>query len=258
MTRPLTQSGQPVRIIAHRGFHVREPENSLAAMVSALELGAGGIEVDVRLCSDGTLVCFHDWFLKRLTGASGRVSRTGIQRLLELPLLHPTSNTRRPIATLAEVLSLIEDRVLIVLDLKKESVRASSLEMQIVRHLREAGLCENIVISSFNPWVLKRVRQIAPEFTTALIASTKLSVRLFHPDYCDSLHIHHALLKRKWFQRMVPTFRRLMVWTVDQPTEIETPLPDNVCGLITNRPDRFGCSVRIRRKVTFRSPRREP
>lgn len=246
-----------MRIFAHRGFHVREPENSLAAVVSALQIGADGIEIDVRMCGDGTLVCFHDWYLKRLTGASGRVSRPGIQRLLELPVRHPESNIRRPIATLPEVLSLIEDRAQIVLDLKKESVRATELEMQTIRLLREAGLCDNVVISSFNPWVLKRVRQIAPEYSTALIASAKLGVRLFHPDYCDTLHLQHRLLKRRWFQRLAPDFQRLMIWTVDRPEEIDSPLPDNVCGLITNRPDRFGCSTKVRRKKVLRSPGRD-
>lgn len=219
---------------------MREPENSLAAIAAALAMGADGVEIDVRMCGDGTLVCFHDWYMKRLTGSSGRVSRTGIQTLLERPLLHPTSRCKRPIATLPEVLSLVEDRASIVLDLKKETVRASSLELQTVRQLREAGLRDNVVISSFNPWVLKRVRQIAPEFSTALIASAKLGVHLFHPDYCDTIHVHHSLMQRKWFQHMATDFRSIMLWTVDQTSDIERPLPDNVNGIITNRPDRFG------------------
>ena len=245
-----------MEVIAHRGYHRREPENSLAAFARALAMGADGVEVDVRLAGDGTLVCFHDWYLKRLTGASGRVGRLGIQRLLELPLRHPHSGRTRPIATLAEVLALVEDRARIVLDLKKESVRPSALESETIRHLREAGLRENVVVSSFNPWVLRRTRQLAPEFTTALIAASRLGVRLFNPDYCDSLHVQFEILRRRWFWRLAPGFRRLMVWTVDRRADVDFPLADSIVGLITNRPDRWGARRTAARKITLRGAER--
>lgn len=216
-------------------------------------MGADGVEVDVRVTGDGALVCFHDWYLKRLTGASGRVGRIGVQRLIETPLVHPQSHRRRPVATLEEVLALVEDRVQLVLDLKKESVRPSALEGNTIRSLREYGLQETVTISSFNPWVLRRVRQLAPEFSTALIASSRLGVRLFNPDYCDGLHVQHTLLSRRWFWRVAATFRRFMVWTVDRRTDLSLPLPDNITGIITNRPDRWGASASVARRITLRS-----
>lgn len=252
MDKPKTISGRPVAVIAHRGDHRREPENSLAAFAEALALGVDGIEVDVRLTGDGNLVCFHDWYLKRLTGASGRVGKIGIERMLETPLLHPRSHRRRPVATLQEVLTLVEDRAHIVLDLKKESVRPSALEGNTIRLLRETGLLETVTVSSFNPWVLRRVKQLAPEFNTALIASSRLGVRLFNPDYCDGIHVQHQLLKRRWFWRVAGTFRRIMVWTVDRRAELDFPLADNIGGLISNRPDRWGACGSSLRRITLR------
>lgn len=239
-------------VIAHRGYHRREPENSLAAFAEATAMGSDGIEVDVRLAGDGTLVCFHDWYLKRLTGASGRVGKIGIERLLETPLLHPQSRRRRPLATLPEVLSLVLDRAHIVLDLKKESVRPSTLEGNTVRLLREFGLLETVTVSSFNPWVLRRIKQLAPEFTTALIASSRLSVRLFNPDYCDGIHVQYPLLERRWFWRVAGNFRRIMVWTPDRRSDLTFPLADNIGGIITNRPDRWGATGSALRRITLR------
>jgi glycerophosphoryl diester phosphodiesterase len=256
--RPRTISGRPVGIVAHRGYHRREPENSLAAFAEALVMGSDGIEVDVRLAGDGALVCFHDWYLKRLTGTSGRVGRVGMEHLLETPLVHPRTLRRRPVATLGEVLTLVEDRAHLVLDLKKESVRPSALEGNTIRHLREFGLQETVTISSFNPWVLRRVKQLAPEFSTALIASSRLGVRLFNPDYCDGIHVHHALLARRWFWRVAGSFRRIMVWTVDRRADLHFPLPDNIGGIITNRPDRWGARGPVTRRITLRATEGRP
>lgn len=47
-------------IVAHRGGAGLRPENTLAACAHALELGAEGLEIDVRPSSDGEMVVFHD------------------------------------------------------------------------------------------------------------------------------------------------------------------------------------------------------
>ena len=47
-------------IIAHRGDVTNAPENTISAFQKALELGADGIELDVRLTKDDQLVVFHD------------------------------------------------------------------------------------------------------------------------------------------------------------------------------------------------------
>jgi glycerophosphoryl diester phosphodiesterase len=47
-------------VIAHRGYHVAVPENTLAAFDAAVMVGAGGIETDVRISLDGLPVLIHD------------------------------------------------------------------------------------------------------------------------------------------------------------------------------------------------------
>ncbi len=230
-----TRSGRPVAVFAHRGVHQREPENTLAAFAEALASGVDGVEFDVRQTADGQLVCLHDPYTRRLLGRSGRVRRLTLGELLEHQVRHPTRKKRRPLATLDEALSLLSDSVELVLDLKQESVRDSSLEKDTVAALRRHGLCESVVISSFNPWVLKRVRQLAPEFRTALIVGTRLGLSLYQPATCDTLHVKCALLSRRWFQARTQT-SSILVWTVDHPSDLPDPIPDFVRGIITNQP----------------------
>src|SRR5688500_15634289 len=62
--------GRP-RIWARRGASALAPENTLAAFDLARTGGADGIELDVRLARDGTVVVFHDRDLMRLCGRDG-------------------------------------------------------------------------------------------------------------------------------------------------------------------------------------------
>jgi glycerophosphoryl diester phosphodiesterase len=49
-----------MQILAHRGYHVHVPENTMAAFEAAAALGVNGIETDVRVTRDGALVLIHD------------------------------------------------------------------------------------------------------------------------------------------------------------------------------------------------------
>ncbi|MGW3726664.1 glycerophosphodiester phosphodiesterase family protein [Streptomyces sp. NPDC000851] len=57
---------QPV-VIAHRGASAQAPENTLAAVDKAAELGIQWVENDVQRTKDGELVVIHDDSLQRTT-----------------------------------------------------------------------------------------------------------------------------------------------------------------------------------------------
>ncbi len=63
------------QVIGHRGAAARAPENTLAGLRKAHELGAGWVEFDVMLSSDGVPILIHDETLERTTSGSGRVDR---------------------------------------------------------------------------------------------------------------------------------------------------------------------------------------
>lgn len=61
-------------VIAHRGASSVAPENTLPAFELALEAGADGIELDLKLTLDGIVVVHHDQTLDRTTDGTGLVS----------------------------------------------------------------------------------------------------------------------------------------------------------------------------------------
>ena len=71
---------------AHRGASEYAPENTMASFYLALELGANGIETDVRETSDGVLVLFHDETMLRLTGEDLRICEMTYDQIYEKDL----------------------------------------------------------------------------------------------------------------------------------------------------------------------------
>jgi glycerophosphoryl diester phosphodiesterase len=70
---------KPPKLIAHRGYALRYPENTLESLTAAIEAGAGYVEFDVQLTKDGVPVLMHDADLWR----TARVDRSVLEMTLE-------------------------------------------------------------------------------------------------------------------------------------------------------------------------------
>ena len=85
-----TQSEKNIYVAAHRGFSELYPENTMLAFRKALEIGVDQIETDIRITSDGELVCIHDDTVDRTTNGKGRVcdkTLAEIKALVQLVIL---------------------------------------------------------------------------------------------------------------------------------------------------------------------------
>ncbi len=65
---------QAIHSISHRGAVEFACENTMEAYRAAFELGADGLEIDIRATKDGVLVCFHDDMTDHLLEAYGDVA----------------------------------------------------------------------------------------------------------------------------------------------------------------------------------------
>ena len=72
------------QVVAHRGASERVAEHTLGAYLEPLDAGADGLECDVRLTSDGHLVCFHDRDTRRTGRRKGLVSTMELADLDQL------------------------------------------------------------------------------------------------------------------------------------------------------------------------------
>jgi glycerophosphoryl diester phosphodiesterase len=87
-------------IVAHRTCPTHAPENTLAGVRAARDLGADVVEVDVRLSSDGVPVVIHDWHLLWIARRARLVSSLPLAELERVHVL----GSDETIPTLASVL----------------------------------------------------------------------------------------------------------------------------------------------------------
>jgi glycerophosphoryl diester phosphodiesterase len=99
------------QLIAHRGHAAAAPENTLAALESAIAAGARFVEVDVQLSRDLFPVLFHDRTLERMCGVQRAVHELTLAELRALTCGEPARFGRRfereGIASLAGFVQLL-------------------------------------------------------------------------------------------------------------------------------------------------------
>jgi glycerophosphoryl diester phosphodiesterase len=71
-------------LVAHRGYALRYPENTLAAFEAAIAAGARWVECDVQLSADGYPVLMHDRTLERMCGMKAAVHELPLSELRAL------------------------------------------------------------------------------------------------------------------------------------------------------------------------------
>lgn len=208
---------------AHRGFHNTSdaPENSLKSFLYALENGYG-IELDVHLTKDGIPVVFHDNTLKRMCNADIALRDLTLTELQGFTLLNSTET----IPTLESVLTLINNKVPIIIELKAEKNTTALCEA--VNSCMQ-GYTGAYCIQSFYPSVLGWYKRNRPDIARGQLSSDFKREKKFcsislailsclltncytRPDFisynCKYPHSVSRLLCRKLFR--APT----LAWTV--------------------------------------------
>jgi glycerophosphoryl diester phosphodiesterase len=230
--RPLpgTDRPRPWRL-GHRGARGPEGENTRPALRLALAT-VDGVETDVQRTSDGELVLYHD-----LADGSLRI------RDAEAALLRD----RIPgLATLDELFDEARAHPGTILNLELKTTgrpfRRGRLERDVVRAVRASGLADRVLISSFDPLALARVRLLAPSLRTGLLTAADaprglrggaparwLHVDALHP---EDRQVDEALLRR-CRARGLPVH----VWTVNDPQRMGQLARAGVGALIGDRPE---------------------
>ncbi|GEM_PF-238658 len=224
----------PPLIFAHRGANSFAPENSIPAFEAAVRLGCDGIEMDVRLTASGDIIIFHDRRLSRMTGCRGNVHQMPLSRIRKCYL---ENDPQFKIPTLQEALEAVGNRILINIDVKKETMRQNGLEEKILAVLRDFRLTDNIIISSFNPLVLKKFAQLAPEYRLGFIYRQRSHKFISNGVPVESLHVYHRMLSQKYITNLHERNYRVYAWTVDKERHFRRMLKIGVDGIITNHPE---------------------
>lgn len=178
-------SGQTrqVVVIAHRGEHIRNPENTISAFRTAVELGADFFEVDVRTTSDGKLVLMHDGTVDRTANATGPVAGMSFSaiRALDVGIKKGSHFKGMHVPTLDEAMEVAGTSTGIYLDCK--DVRPGPLVAAIERH----NMSERVVVYG-GPAFLKDVLALRPRLKAMPEARNPTVLK----ELIESLHLRVA------------------------------------------------------------------
>ena len=84
--RLLDRELSSVIVVAHRADWRNFPENSLAAIQSAIDMGVDMVELDLQRTRDGKLILMHDDTLDRTTTGRGKVGEWTLDSIRTLYL----------------------------------------------------------------------------------------------------------------------------------------------------------------------------
>ena len=163
----------PVRtlIFAHRGGGFYAPDNSLLGAEHSMAERMDGVDMDAQLTSDGTIVIFHDLSVDRLTESTGRVSSKTLSEMLALDLApkFKKGEVGAKVATFEDFVKNIAPKGILMVELKVTGIKDTGIEKKAVDIIRKYSAYEHVYLSSFNPFVLWRLKRIDPKIHTVLI-----------------------------------------------------------------------------------------
>ncbi len=232
------------QIIAHRGASAAAPENTLAAFNLAIDLGADAVELDVDMTRDGVPIVIHDDTVDRTTNGHGAAASLTLNEIRQLDAgsWKDAKFMGERIPTLEEVFEAIAKKIWINVELKKMSLKDNGFEQAVVRLIQKMNLRDRIILSSFNPFAIRKAQQIDPSIPIALLTTGKTPLYL-REAWLEPLlslaarHPQHAQLKYKGMAHYKRGGKRVNVWTVDDPNDMKSFASQGVDGIITNVPD---------------------
>ncbi|MFG2331317.1 glycerophosphodiester phosphodiesterase [Streptomyces sp. NPDC048604] len=259
-TRPAVQSARVLPlVIAHRGASAYAPENTLAAVDLARELGSEWVENDVQRSRDGELVVVHDDTLARTTDVEQRYPGRAPWRVrdftaAEIATLDAGSwfggrwaGARVP--TLREYLHRVDaNGQKLLLEIKNPELYPG-IEADTLRVLGQEGWLERrhvrygLVVQSFGAAALKAVHAQRPDVVTGFLGTPAMADLPAYAAFADQINPSHATVTADYVAAVqalkgphgVPL--RVTTWTVNDAAGARRVAAAGVDGIITDRPD---------------------
>lgn len=229
-------------VLGHRGARRRAPENTLAAFELAMEEGADGVELDVRLDGDGDVVVIHDPSLDRVTSGvdARKVEAVGRRDLRSVDL---GGGERVP--RLSDVLSWALGRgARVNVELKADVTRRTSFVRSVSRLVAsQPRAADWVIFSSFDPRLVLAMSLLLPAVPAGWLVERRRGVpsRIVGQGLvrAAALHPEQSLATRESISPWKTAGLGVNVWTVNDPGAARALAAAGVDTIITDEPGKI-------------------
>ncbi len=231
------------KIIAHRGYSDKFPENTMLAFKKAEEFGADGIELDVHLTKDQQIVICHDETIDRTSTGEGYIKDMTLEDIQEFQfnkgmfideVVEPMDITAPSLDTFMEWFA--ETRLELNIEIKNNVFSYESIVDKVVDLIEKYQVQDRVIISSFNHHTITKIKEIRPTISCGFLTACGL---LQPGSYCQKYDVecYHPLflsLERVDFEDLKQHQVQVNVWTVNETEHIQMMLDAKVDRIITN------------------------
>jgi glycerophosphoryl diester phosphodiesterase len=239
-------------VTAHRGASGLAPENTLASLRKAMEIGADFAEIDVHLSKDEEFVLLHDDTLNRTTNGKGFVGDypVSVLKKLDAGSWFSPFYKNESIPTLSEVIHTVQGRMKLNIEMKDDSMKTSTMK-KFIKLVYDFNFSDQCIITSFNQKTIEHIHSFAPYLKIGLILNQQPSDRHFNNIF-QLLAINYRFVNSDVMQQAVKTQKEIHAWTVNELDEMNRCISIGVHNIITNYPNRLK-NVLVEYKTSPRS-----
>jgi glycerophosphoryl diester phosphodiesterase len=223
-------------IIAHRGERILSPENTITAGKLALQQGATGLEIDVRMCRSGEPVLLHDANLMKHFGKPKPVALCTLQELKSLHFRKNHYTYPDQICTLEEFLEEFRGTVPLNLDAKSIIHNPRHFAQTLVRLIDRLKIHDQVWISSFNPYLLRKIKKITPRIRTGYLFQNPPRLHELIEIFLssDAWHPHYKNVNDAFVRRALKMKKEIYIWTVNEESILKKIKHYDFNGIITD------------------------
>ncbi len=227
---------QAVEVIGHRGAAGTRPENTMAAIVKAVEDGSDWVEIDVQETADGEVVVVHDSDFMKMAGNPLKTWDATMADLAEIDIgswFDPAyADERTP--TLAEALEAVRGRSKLLIELKYYG-HDEQLEARTAQIVDELGMADQVAVMSLKYAAVQKMLGLRPAWRAGVLAATAVGDLTGLEG--DFIAVSTAQAGPKLAQAAEAAGKDLYVWTVNDPVSMSSAISMGADWLITDYPD---------------------
>lgn len=240
-----------ITITGHRGAGGLAPENTLASIQLALDLGVDRIEIDVQQTKDNVVIVLHDRSLRRTTNGYGYVKQKNYEDILKLSagLKFSKFYIDEKVPTLEQVIDLIDGQAELIIETKYSYLYYPNIERHIINIIKAKDAKNWCKVISFNDRALFRIHKLDKEIrlgklfvgkhaTLPLSFDKGINLKpLTRYHFVDEIIVQHKYATQGIIDKVHEFGKELHVWTVNDSETIDKLVERGVDGIITDYPN---------------------